>query len=105
MLQGLQRSGKKKTRPFSESCSKEDYRVKRLFLLKYIYIYSFPNACLDYGCLVKKGECSNLDLRANLLRVWNNSSFKKRRNVKHGDNTVLSREICFPHDVLTRLVH
>ena len=78
MLQGLQKSGKKKTRPFSESCSKEDARVKRLFSLKYVcFLFFFSNACLDYGCLVKKDKCSNLDLRANLLRVWNNSSFQK----------------------------
>ena len=39
MLQGLQKSGKKKTRPFSESCSKEDSRVKRLFSLKYVFFF------------------------------------------------------------------
>ena len=78
MLQGLQKSGKKKTRPFSESCSKEDFRVKRLFSLKYVFFFFFSsNACLAYGCLVKKGECRNLDLRANLLRVSNNCSFQK----------------------------
>ena len=52
MLQGLQKSGKKKTRPFSESCSKEDARVKRLFSLKYVcFLFFFSNACLSLGDL------------------------------------------------------